>query len=140
MITIQMTAPSISELIELPDLTWSNEFSWNKVVQTVTHGVTGSLFVQTSEKLKGREIVLTSLNDMGWITRETIEKIKEIRETINHEIELIMPNDDLIITTRTFTVIFSQDTDGLNVQDVKGFDDYKKNNYFRINSLKFIEI
>lgn len=140
MITIQMKLPTEGDIIELPDLLWQNEFLWSENVQSMDYGVSGSLFVAESKKLTGREIILSNRNDMSWITRETVLLLKEIKDTIGHLIELKIPNDNPIITTRDFNVIFDQSQDGLNVSSLKGFDDFYNDSYFIINSLKFFVV
>jgi len=63
--------------INLPDdLYWSDEASWQPVVQSAERTITGALVVQTHARIAGRPITLQPDSDnAAWITRETLETL-----------------------------------------------------------------
>jgi len=142
MIALQRIDPDtgvpIGDLIELPkDLQWSDEFTWVPVVQDFQYSVTGALFLQESTKLKGRNITLIGQDNMGWLTREKILELQALKEIAGATFTLTLPDDT---TTKDFRVMFFQGADALGVASVKGFDGHLNEAYFKITSIKFIEV
>jgi hypothetical protein len=60
--------------LDLPDdLYWSDEASWQPVVQTAERTITGALVVQTHARIAGRPITLQpEAENSAWITRATL--------------------------------------------------------------------
>lgn len=58
--------------ITLPDMIWSDEFSWRPVVQRTERTLTGKLVVEEAALHKGRPITLSDT----WITRSTLQQLQ----------------------------------------------------------------
>ncbi len=99
------------DALELPEgLQWVDEIGWSPVVQSEEYTVTGSMIVDTSERLAGRPITLSGTNsNSSWATRQTILTLMEFADEIGREMVLTL-NDG-----REFDVIFRRN-DGLPVE------------------------
>ena len=87
---IALTHPATGDSVDLPaDLFWSDEFSWSPVEQSTERSVTGSLIVQTSERIGGRPITLEpDGDDSAWITRADLEQLQAWASVPGLELEL----------------------------------------------------
>lgn len=120
--------------ITLPDeLKWVDEFKWNSVSQSTGYSVTGALFVQESEKQKGRPITLVGTSELGWITRSVLDSLKTKRDTAGLQMTLTLAD------ARTFNVMFIQETP-LDVDPVLEHNSFSSEELFIVNSIKLMEV
>ena len=123
------------DTIELPDdLEWVDEFTWTPVTQKTDYGATGALFIQESTKQAGRTITLEGEENMCWITRETALALQALYAQADLEMTLTL-ND-----SRTFTVRFLQSGVPVDLSPVRKGSYFNTGDYFKINSIKLIEV
>jgi hypothetical protein len=124
------------DTIELPDdLEWVDEFTWTPVAQSMEYGATGSLFIQESEKQAGRTITLQGEEDMCWVSRSTVLALQALYEQTDNEMTLTLED------ARTFTVRFLQSGGNpVDVSPVVKGSFYGSGDYYKINSIKLIEV
>ena len=65
---ITLTAGSTTETLP-PQLLWTDEFDWQKVVDTTDYSVTGVLLIDRGVKAAGRPITLRGGPDRAWMGR-----------------------------------------------------------------------
>lgn len=87
------------DAITLPsDLIWSDEFDWTPMQQNESYTLSGALVIETGLKLKGRQITLTSGEDV-WIDRQTVVAL--YAKLSSSAVMVLTLND-----ARVFNVIF----------------------------------
>lgn len=116
------------------DLEWADEFSWSAVEQAVGYGASGALFVQEGLKLSGRPITLLGKEDMAWITRETAVALLAKINVAGLHMTLTLSD------TRVFNVMFRQSETALDVVSVLGYNALNSGEWFKLNSLKLMEV
>ena len=123
---IALTHPATGDSVDLPaDLFWSDEFSWSPVEQSTERSVTGSLIVQTSERIGGRPITLQPEDDKSaWITRAELEQLQAWAAVPGLELELTLRG-------QVRTVLFRHHDGGaleakplIHYEDVQAADNY----------------
>lgn len=123
------------DAVELPDdLEWVDEFTWTPVAQNMEYGATGALFIQESEKQAGRTITLEGEEDMCWVPRSTVLALQALRDQTDNEMTLTLEDD------RTFQVRFLQSGNPIEVSPVVKGAFYSDEDYFKIQSIKLIEV
>jgi hypothetical protein len=122
------------DTVTLPDeLYWQDEFAWNKKTHSKAYGITGSLFVQVGTKETGRDITLVGTESMGWVTRDVVEDLQTLRDT-DPEMTLTLPD------SRTFTVMFKQDEECIDVEPVIPHNQYEATGYYKINAIRLFQV
>jgi hypothetical protein len=123
------------DAVELPDdLEWVDEFTWTPVAQSMEYGATGALFIQESEKQAGRTITLEGEEDMCWVPRSTVLALRALYAQTDNEMTLTLEDD------RTFQVRFLQSGNPIEVSPVVKGAFYSDEDYFKIRSIKLIEV
>jgi len=121
--------------IELPkELKWEDEMDWSPVTQSVGHGVSGALFVQEGVKVKGREITLTGTEELGWISRTTVESLIALRNTAGWTGTLTLPDD------RTFTVRFRNGEKAVDVSPIIPYNQFAVQGMYQVNAIRLMEV
>jgi len=123
------------DTVELPDdLEWVDEFTWTPVAQSMEYGATGALFIQESEKQAGRTITLEGEEDMCWVPRSTVLALRTLYAQTDNEMTLTLEDE------RTFQVRFLQSGNPIEVSPVVKGAFYSDEDYFKIQSIKLIEV
>jgi hypothetical protein len=123
--------------VELPnDLLWSDEFDWSPVESNQTYTLTGALVIESSVRQAGRPISLSADQDMAWVTRQTLSKLKNWAAIPARQFRLIF---EYKTDTREFLVVFNHSKDPAKAKPVLGFPMHKDGDYFTV-ALNFIEI
>jgi hypothetical protein len=121
--------------ITLPDsLEWEDEFDWSPITQSVGYGATGALFIQEGVKAKGRTITLVGTDEVGWVTRSVVTSLQTKRDTASWSGTLTLPD------ARTFTVMFRNSDNALEVSPVVPYNQYASGQMFKIKSIKLMEV
>ena len=121
--------------ITLPDtLEWVDEYDWSSVVQSSGYGVTGALFIQEGVKLKGRTITLVGTEDLGWVTRETVNLLNTKRNVAGWQGTLTLPD------ARTFLVSFRNGENAIEVAPVVTYNQYQIGQHYRVRNIKLMEV
>jgi len=126
------------DTITLPDdLEWEDEIIWSPIVQTVARGVTGALFIQDSELIKGRPITLVGISDMGWVTRSVIDTLIIKRNTIGLKMDLII---GIGSKQRTFKVMFRQWETPIDAIPVRRGEAFLNDTWYILNAIRLMEV
>jgi len=126
------------DTITLPDdLEWEDEIIWSPIVQTVARGVTGALFIQDSELIKGRPITLVGISDMGWVTRSVIDTLIIKRNTIGLKMDLII---GIGSKQRTFKVMFRQGETPIDAIPVRRGEAFLNDTWYILNAIRLMEV
>lgn len=127
---------TLEELLLPNDLLWSDEFDWSPVEATNTYTLTGSLIIEQGTKQAGRPISLGAEPDMAFVTRATVQTLRNWAAIAGRKFKLVFqyPSD-----TRQFLVVFNHADEPISAEPVKGFPGHESNDWFRI-SLKFLEV
>lgn len=132
--------------LQLPqDLVWIDEVTWSPVNQNVVVSLTGALVVQESVQQKGRPLTLQGKDDMAWITRSTLEDLMAMRDSQGLVMQLqyieFVDNAYTLNVLFDYSVMFRHyEPPALEADSVKGFDEFEPTNYFKVRSLKFMEV
>jgi len=126
------------ENLLLPDdLLWSDEHSWSPVVTSVSYLITGSLLVQSATRQAGRAITLVGAADMAWVTRSSVNVLREWAalplEELSGRFELTLSD------ARLFTVAFRHGDGAIETEPVTGFPARSDSDFYRI-TLKLMQI
>ena len=126
------------ESLLLPDdLLWSDEHSWSPVVSSVSYLITGSLLVQSATRQAGRAITLVGAADMAWVTRSSVNVLREWAalplEELSGRCELKLSD------ARLFTVAFRHGDGAIETETVTGFPARSDSDFYRI-TLKLMQI
>ena len=77
--------------LTLPDdLSWTDEFSWQPVVQTKTYTTTGALLIEEATRQAGRPITLESDQNRAWCTRSLVTTLHAWASTPNIILQLTL--------------------------------------------------
>ena len=83
MISTKLTNIATSDVIVLSDGLYPNdEHNWSEIASNQQRALDGTLIIQQSVKKYGRPLTLQSPNDMGWLTRSTINQLKAERDKL----------------------------------------------------------
>lgn len=128
-----LTHPQSNAMLQLPDdLLWTDEHAWTPVVSRVEYLLTGALLVESAVRKKGRPITLKAESDMGWVTRETVDRLYAWAS---------MPDSILILEfadRRRFSVRFRHFENAIDTEPVLGFPSRSNADWYRI-TLRLME-
>ena len=120
--------------IVLPNFHWIDEFEWCSVRQSKNYSITGSLFVQESAVLSGRDITFSGTDNSNLITRSQLVLLKASQNTLNKTFTITLADD------RSFTVRW-RNSDGMAVEVTPFIShSYNNNNLYVVKALKFMEV
>lgn len=127
---------TLAELNLPNDLLWTDEFNWSPVVIAKSYTLSGSLVLESGKKLAGRPISLSAPADMGWVTRTTIQTVRDWAAIQDRQFKLIFeyPTD-----SRQFLVRFDQENDPIQSSPVKGFPSHNPGDWYNL-AIKLIEV
>jgi hypothetical protein len=128
------TTPALSIILP-PSLVWEDEFNWTPVQKTFTHGVGGSLIIQSGVKEAGRAITLRSPDqEMGWMYRPELLDLFAWAEDDEKVMTLHL---EKATDTRTFKVVFAENP--IESSSVQSWKDHTSEEPF-IVKIKLIEV
>lgn len=121
--------------IALPaDLYWSDEASWQPVVQTAERTITGALVVQVHQRIAGRPITLKPPGEDGaWMTRETLDGLIALASVPGAEMTLTLRGVARQVVWR------HQDEPVIDAQPVMHYADVQGGDFYTA-TLRFMEI
>lgn len=119
------------------DLLWSDEHSWSPTVSSSSYLITGALLIQSATRQAGRFITLVGAPDMAWVTRATVEQLRQwaaiaLTETTGH-FRLTLADG------RAFTVAFRHADTPIEAEPVLGFPARSDADFYRL-TLRFLEL
>lgn len=134
---MKLIDPSTNDEIKLPDdMYWIDEFKWQPRVSNSTYSLSGALIVEEGVRLAGRPITLQPPEDLAWIPRAIVSKLRTWASYPSRRfiLQFEYPTD-----TRQFVVIFAPDGEPVESDPVKGFPQHRDDDWFKIK-LKFVEV
>ena len=119
------------------DLLWTDEHSWSPTVASTSYLITGALLVQTATRQAGRHITLVGAPDMAWVTRATVEQLRQWAG-----LALTEASGRFLLTFtygRAFTVAFRHSDTALEAEPVLGIPARADSDFYRL-TLRFLEL
>ena len=119
------------------DLLWTDEHSWSPTVASTSYLITGALLVQTATRQAGRHITLVGAPDMAWVTRATVEQLRQWTG-----LTLTETSGRFLLTfsdSRAFTVAFRHSDTALEAEPVLGIPARADSDFYRL-TLRFLEL
>ena len=130
---IQLTHPT-EGVITLPEqLSWADEFTWQRVVQSTEYTTTGALVIDTWTKQSGRPITLAGSETRAWCERGTLITLRSWAEQPGIQYTLT----GLRGVSRT--VIFDQSSAPINADPILDYVDPSDSDPYAV-TLKLIEL
>lgn len=121
--------------LSLPDdLEWTDEFDWIPVEQSAEYSLTGSMVVETAEKLSGRPITLVGREKVAWLSRADVLQLRAWAATPGKVLTLTLAD------ARVFSVLFRhQDAPAIEAAPVLFMAPMEPTDFY-VATLKFMEI
>ena len=119
------------------DLLWSDEHAWTPAVSSVSYLITGALLVQSATRQAGRPITLVGAADMAWVTRATLETLRNWASA-----PLSDASGRFALTLadgRSFTVAFRHQDTAIEAEPVLGIPARSDADFYRL-TLRLMEI
>ncbi len=119
------------------DLLWSDEHAWTPAVSSVSYLITGALLVQSATRQAGRPITLAGPTDMAWVTRATLETLRNWAA-----VALSDTTGRFALTLadgRVFTVAFRHQDTAIEAEPVLGIPARSDADFYRL-TLRLMEI
>lgn len=127
--------------MDLPkDLQWTDEIKWGVVDQTVEYSLTGALLIQEGVKQKGRPITLIAADNMAWLTRIEGDTLQSLRNSpgLVMTLKFVHKTNPLLVRF-SYNVMFRHAEGGVELENIKNFDQYEDDAWYIVKSLKFME-
>ena len=131
------------------DLEWTDEFTWNPVFHDMKNTLSGAIVIQEYKQLTGQPITLEGKDDMAWIKRPTVEKLVAMRNEpgLVMKLKFLSASHDPELDTWTFgtvhivkNVMFKHSDVPLDFESVKRFENFEPTSWFKIKSIKLVDI
>lgn len=140
------TPDPIHSVVLPKDLEWIDEFSWSPIFQEIKNSISGSIFINEYEQLDGRFITLEGKDDMCWIQRPLAEELLVLRNlSLKMNLQFVEGTYSGGIWSfgsikESFNVMFRQNDTPIEFESVKRFDNFESDSWFKIRSIKLMEI
>ncbi|MFW2039283.1 hypothetical protein ACG92Y_12350 [Acinetobacter ursingii] len=126
-----------NEAVTLSDgFLWSDEFEWKAIEQSQEYAVNGSLIIQEGKKLSGRPITLTADQNMAWLKRHIVSKLKTWSLLQSEQFTLVF---EYRHDFRQFNVIFNHSENPIEAKPVKDIPTISDDDYYNV-TLRFTEV
>lgn len=130
--TTTLTHPTLGS-VDLPDdLAWTDEFTWQQVLQTAEYSTTGALILDAWGKQAGRPITLVGAETRGWCQRDTLNTLRTWAS---------QPGISLTINLRgvSRSVVFNHEAGALDAEALVDYADPNDGDYYVI-TIRFLEL
>lgn len=133
----KLTNTTTGAIIELDDeLFPTDEHEWSSVVSSTKYALDGTMIVEQSVRQAGKPYTMQAPNDMGFLTRSTVNALKAERDKLGATFWLDYRADGQV---KRVKVIFDTTGEAINAKPVKEFISPSLDDLF-IVTLKFLEI
>lgn len=133
----KLTNITTGAIIELDDELYpSDEHEWSSLVSSTKYALDGTMIVEQSIRLAGRPYTMQAPNDMGFLTRETVNLLKAERDKLGATFWLDYRADGAV---KRVKVMFDTTGEAINATPLKEFISPSLDDLF-IVTLKFLEI
>lgn len=119
------------------DLLWTDEHNWSPTLASTSYLITGALLVQTATRQAGRPITLVGAPDMAWVTRATVEQLRQWAG-----LALTETSGRFLLTfsdSRAFTVAFRHSDTALEAEPVLGIPARADTDFYRL-TIRLMEL
>lgn len=133
----KLTNVSTGAVIDLDDEMYpSDEHDWSSVVSSTKYALDGTMIVEQSVRQAGRPYTMRAPDDMGWLSRETVNALKSERDKLGATFWLDYLADGAV---KRVKVMFDTTGDAIVARPVKDFISPSLDDLF-IVTLRFLEI
>ena len=133
----KLTNTNTGAIIELDDELYpTDEHDWSSVASSTKYALDGTMIVEQSIRKAGKPYTMQAPNDMGWLSRSTVNALKAERDKLGATFWLDYRADDVI---KRIKVIFDTTGEAITAKPVKEFISPALDDPF-IVTLKFLEI
>lgn len=138
MINTKLTNTETGNIIILSDSLYPiDDLNWSAVASNQQRALDGTLIIQQGIKKYGKPLTLQSPDDMGWLTRETVNKLASERDKLSATFWLDYLADGAV---KRVKVAFDTSKDNaVEAKPVKGFNSPQLDDPFLV-TLRFIEV
>ncbi|MGP5518016.1 hypothetical protein ACTXNA_07210 [Psychrobacter celer] len=133
----KLTNVSTGAVIDLDDEMYpSDEHDWSAIVSNTKYALDGTMIVEQSVRQAGRPYTLQAPDDMGWLSRATVNALKAERDKLGATFWLDYLADGDV---KRVKVMFDTTGDAITARPVKDFISPSLDDLF-IVTLRFLEI
>lgn len=134
----KLTNITTGAIIELDDELYpSDEHEWSSVVSSTKYALDGTMIVEQSVRQAGKPYTMQAPNDMGFLTRSTVNALKAERDKLGATFWLDYRADGQV--KRVKVIFDTTGDDAVTAKPVKDFISPSLDDLF-IVTLKFLEI
>lgn len=134
----KLTNTTTGAIIELDDELYpSDEHEWSSLVSSTKYALDGTMIVEQSVRQAGKPYTMQAPNDMGFLTRSTVNALKAERDKLGATFWLDYRADDQV--KRVKVIFDTTGDDAVTAKPVKDFISPSLDDLF-IVTLKFLEI
>lgn len=134
----KLTNTTTGAIIELDDeLFPTDEHEWSSVVSSTKYALDGTMIVEQSVRQAGKPYTMQAPNDMGFLTRSTVNALKAERDKLGATFWLDYRADGQV--KRVKVIFDTTGDDAVTAKPVKEFISPSLDDLF-IVTLKFLEI
>ena len=134
----KLTNTTTGAIIELDDeLFPTDEHEWSSVVSSTKYALDGTMIVEQSVRQAGKPYTMQAPNDMGFLTRSTVNALKAERDKLGATFWLDYRADGQV--KRVKVIFDTTGDDAVTAKPVKDFISPSLDDLF-IVTLKFLEI
>jgi len=124
----------ITTLILPPDLVWVDEDTWSPVVQDVGYSIGGALIIESASKKAGRPITLQSQDDVAWVTRADVLKLRSWASVAGQVLTLAIASRSIYTN-----VVFDHKNNAIDAKMIVFYGDPDETDRYTV-TLRFMEI
>lgn len=133
----KLTNTVTDAVIELDDELYpSDEHDWSPLVSNTIYALDGTMIVQQSIRKAGRPYTMQAPNDMGFLTRATVNALKAERDKLGATFWLDYRADGQVKRAK---VMFDTTGEAITARPLKAFISPSLDDLFAV-TLKFIEV
>ena len=134
----KLTNITTGAIIELDDEMYpTDEHEWSSVVSSTKYALDGTMIVEQSVRQAGKPYTMQAPNDMGFLTRSTVNALKAERDKLGATFWLDYRADGQV--KRVKVIFDTTGDDAVTAKPVKEFISPSLDDLF-IVTLKFLEI
>lgn len=119
--------------VPLPaDLAWTDEFTWQQVLQSTEYSTTGALILDAYAKQAGRPITLVGTETRGWCQRDVLNTLRGWSS---------QPSTTFTLDMRgmSYSVVFNHEAGALDAEALVDYADPTDDDYYVV-TIRFLEL
>lgn len=130
--TTTLTHPSLGPLTLPKDLAWTDEFTWQQVLQTAEYSTTGALILDSWGKQAGRPITLVGNETRAWCKRDVLKTLRQWAS---------QPGTTFTLSLRgeTRSVVFNHEAGAVDAEALVDYSEPTDDDFYII-TIRFLEL